>query len=80
MAKQTTRLNVPLDIGNALQQARLAQGLSQVMLAQQLGLPQSVISDIESGKSTILVRRILGIARELGLDLTASWEDNAPRN
>jgi HTH-type transcriptional regulator/antitoxin HipB len=80
VAKQTTRLNVPLDIGNALQQARLAQGLSQVMLAQQLGLPQSVISDIESGKSTILVRRILGIARELGLDLTASWEDNAPRN
>jgi len=80
VAKQTTRLNVPLDIGNALQQARLARGLSQVMLAQQLGLPQSVISDIESGKSTILVRRILGIARELGLDLTASWEDNAPRN
>ena len=70
----TARLRTPADVGLALQQARLARGLSQTELAALLGLPQSTISEMESGKSTIFLRRLLSIAAQTGVELTASWE------
>ena len=80
MAKHTARLRAPGDFGLAVQQVRLARGLSQTELAAELGVPQSTISEIESGKATIYVRRLLSIARVTGLEFTASWEDDdAPR-
>jgi hypothetical protein len=39
MAMHTARLHAPADFGLALQQARLARGLSQERLAADLGLP-----------------------------------------
>jgi HTH-type transcriptional regulator/antitoxin HipB len=81
MVKHTARLRAPGDFGLAVQQVRLARGLSQTELAAELGVPQSTISEIESGKATIYVRRLLSIARATGLELTASWEDDdAPRS
>ncbi|GAA2240992.1 hypothetical protein GCM10010401_12130 [Rarobacter faecitabidus] len=81
MAQRTARLRTPADFGLAIQQARLAQGLSQMELAEALDIPQSTISQLESGHSTIFLRRFLTIARELGLDLGATWESNdAPRD
>jgi ribosome-binding protein aMBF1 (putative translation factor) len=75
MVTRTARLRVPADFGLAIQQSRLARGLSQAELAAELDIPQSTISEIESGKSTIYLRRLLNIARVTGLDFTASWED-----
>lgn len=49
--------------------------MSQQELADELGLPQSAISVIESGRSTIMVRRLLEIARVTGLRFTASWDE-----
>jgi HTH-type transcriptional regulator/antitoxin HipB len=67
MARYTTRLHAPADFGLAIQQARL-------------GIPQSTVSEIESGKSTIYLRRLLSIARATGIDFTATWgADDAPR-
>lgn len=81
MASHTARLHAPADFGLALQQARLARGLSQERLAEELGLQQSTISEIESGKSTIYLRRLLTIARATGVELTATWEsDDATRD
>lgn len=81
MGTQTARLHAPADFGLALQQARLARGLSQERLAEELGLQQSTISEIESGKSTIYLRRLLAIARATGVELTATWErDDATRD
>lgn len=78
--KHNARLRTPMDFGLALQQARLARGLSQTELAAELDLPQSTISEMENGKATIFLRRLLEIAGHTGLELSASWEvDDAPR-
>ncbi len=80
MVRHTARLRTPGDFGLAVQQARLGRGLSQSELAAELGVPQSTISEIESGKATIYLRRLLSIARVTGLEFTASWErEDAPR-
>jgi len=80
MTRHTARLHAPADFGLALQQARQARGLSQERLAKELGLPQSTISAMESGKATIYLRRLLNLARATGVEFTAAWEtDDAPR-
>ena len=60
----------------ALQQARIARGLSQNELAAEADLPQSTISAIENGMSTIHLRRLLNLARTTGIVITATWEDD----
>lgn len=80
MTKHTARLRSPGDFGLAVQQARLARGLSQKELAAELDVSQSTISEIEAGKATIYLRRLLSIARITGLEFSATWEDDdAPR-
>lgn len=80
MVAYTARLRSPADVGLAVQQARLARGLSQTELAQELGVTQSAISEIETGSGTIYLRRLLSIARATGLELSATWEgEDAPR-
>jgi transcriptional regulator with XRE-family HTH domain len=80
MAQYTAQLRSPADFGLAVQQARLARGWSQSELAAELGVTQSTISEIESGKATIYIRRLLSIARVTGLQFAATWEDaDAPR-
>jgi len=73
MADYSARLRAPVDFGHALQQARAARGISQMDLAKELGIPQSTVSAMESGKSTIYLRRLLAIARATGIDFTATW-------
>ena len=75
MAVSTVRLRTPADFGLAIQQARLASGLSQTKLAAELGIPQATVSQIESGKSTIYLRRLLSIMRATGIEIVATWED-----
>lgn len=54
--------------------------MSQSELAAELGVPQSTISEIETGKSTIYLRRLLALARATGVEFTATWEgDDAAR-
>ncbi|GAA5153510.1 hypothetical protein GCM10025768_23270 [Microbacterium pseudoresistens] len=72
----TARLRSPADIGTVLYEARVARGMSQVELAAQTDLPQSTISAVENGMSTIHLRRLLELARATGLTITASWEDD----
>lgn len=80
MTKHVARLRSPADVGLAVQQARLSRGLSQSALAAELDVPQSTISEIENGKATIYLRRLLSIARLTGIEFTASWEQpDAPR-
>lgn len=73
----STQLRVPADFGLALQQARLARGMTQADLAGEVDVPQSTISEIEAGKSTIFMRRLLDLMQATGVELTASWEDEA---
>jgi len=73
----STQLRVPADFGLALQQARLAHGMTQADLASEVDVPQSTISEIEAGKSTIFMRRLLDLMQATGVELTATWEDEA---
>lgn len=80
MTQHTARLHAPADFGLAIQRARISRGLTQVKLAELLDVPQSTISEIESGKSTIYLRRLLSIARATGIEFAATWEsDDASR-
>ncbi|NYF13903.1 HTH-type transcriptional regulator/antitoxin HipB [Pseudoclavibacter sp. JAI123] len=60
-----------------MQQARLEAGLSQAELAERLHLSQSAVSEIESGKTTIYLRRLFDLMHELDIELSASWEQRA---
>ncbi len=80
MAKRVARLRAPADFGLAIQQARMARGLSQTELAAEIHVSQSTISAIEAGQTTILLRRLVDLANLTGVELTATWEDDdAPR-
>lgn len=74
MPTHTVKLHTPGDIGLALAQARMSRGLTQKELADQLDMPQSTVSEIESGKSTIFLRHLLEMARATGLNISAEWD------
>ena len=76
MADNRARLRTPGDFGHALSSARLAAGITQEQLAAEIGVPQSTVSQLENGQSTIFLRRWLALARALDLQLFAEWDDN----
>ncbi len=53
----------------ALIQARKAKGLSQMELGRRLGVPQSYISKLESGRVDIRLSNLVDIGRFLELEL-----------
>ena len=61
----------PQALGRLLQQARLAQGLSQQQVAERLGISQSYVSELESGKTSLALVRIFDIMRLTGMKLEA---------
>jgi len=77
MASYEAKLRSPADIGLAIQQARLARGLTQVELADQLGISQRSVSELESGKPTIWARRMFDLMRATGVELSAIWDSEA---
>jgi len=81
VSKTRAPLHVPADFGNALFAARMAKNLTQIELAELVGVPQSTISQLENGNSTIFLRRLLALARAIDIELFAEWEsrDHPPR-
>lgn len=57
------------EMAKALKAARARRGLSQRELSLRSGVPQSHISKIESGAVDLRVSSLIGLARELGLEL-----------
>jgi DNA-binding XRE family transcriptional regulator len=53
----------------ALIKNRIAKNLTQTQLAQQLGMQQSAIARIESGKSNPSLNTLLSLATALGVNL-----------
>jgi transcriptional regulator with XRE-family HTH domain len=57
------------EIGKKIQQAREERGLTQVELAQTLGITQAALSNYELGKRRLYLHQIEEIARFLSKDL-----------
>lgn len=77
MAYPPAKLRTSADFGFALQQARMSRGLTQQQLADQVGLPQSTVSQMESGKATLYLYRLLILAQATGVEFSATWDDHA---
>lgn len=77
MTAYRARLYSPADLGLAVQQARLAKGLTQTQLADRLSISQRSVSELESGRPTIWARRVFDLMRATGVELSATWDDDA---
>lgn len=58
--------------GLALQQARFAAGLSQRQLAERIGVTQRYIWELESGKESLAITRLIDALRATGADITVA--------
>lgn len=76
MSKQTAKIHSPADLGIALQQSRLAAGMSQRELSARTGVTQSAISNLESETYTLYAERLFKLLRECGVTVTAEWDDS----
>jgi ribosome-binding protein aMBF1 (putative translation factor) len=73
---QPFRIYTAASLGAAIRHYRLQSGLSQAELAERTGLHRTYLSDLEQGKETEQVRRILRVLKELGVRMTlgrANW-------
>lgn len=59
----------PAGLGVALQQARMAAGATQRELADQLGVSQRYIWELESGKNSLVLARLFEALRITGAQL-----------
>jgi transcriptional regulator with XRE-family HTH domain len=69
------RVYTPASLGAAIRHYRNEAGLSQADLAERTGLHRSYLSDLEQGKETEQVKRILRVLRELGVRMTLDKAD-----
>lgn len=64
-----SRTRSPDDIGAFLREARRRAGLSQDELADELDIDRRVLQRIESGESTLYIRRVFSLLDRLGVDM-----------
>lgn len=62
-------------MGVALRHFREQAGLSQAQLAESVGVHRSYLSNLEQGKESEQVRRLLRILRHLGVRMTLERAD-----
>jgi len=63
-------------LGDAIRHYRAEAGLTQAQLAEMAGLQRSYLSELESGKETEQLRRVLHLLRQLGVRMSleeAEW-------
>lgn len=70
-----TRIISPADIGAAVRRARKAAGLRQDDLAGLAGVGTRFLIELEAGKPTMRLDKLLGVLAALGIDLHV---DGAP--
>lgn len=63
------RLRTIADLGTAIRSARLARGWSQDRLAERAGVSRRWVSEIEGGKSTAQIGKILVALEALDIEL-----------
>jgi transcriptional regulator with XRE-family HTH domain len=69
------RIYTPASLGDAIRHYRTEAGLTQEQLAEMTGLQRSYLSELETGKETEQLRRILRVLRQLGVRMTLDKAD-----
>jgi transcriptional regulator with XRE-family HTH domain len=69
------RIYTPASLGIALRHYREQAGLSQAQLADSVGLHRSYLSELEQGKESEQVKRILRLLRHLGVRMVLERAD-----
>lgn len=69
------RIYTPESLGAALRHFRRQAGLTQAELANRVGLNRTYLTDLEGGRETEQVRRLLSLLRELGVRVTLQQVD-----
>ena len=72
-----TTITTTQDIGAAIRRARNAQGLRQPDLAGACGTSVRFISELERGKATAQIGRVLHVLQMLGLRVALDEEPGA---
>jgi transcriptional regulator with XRE-family HTH domain len=70
------RIYTPDSLGDAIRHYRKEAGLTQAQLAEMAGLQRSYLSELETGKETEQLKRVLRLLRRLGVRMTleeAEW-------
>jgi y4mF family transcriptional regulator len=66
------------EFGNIIREARRRQGLRQDQLAAAANVGLRFIVDLEAGKETAQIGKVLGVARALGLTLSLNERPHRP--
>jgi HTH-type transcriptional regulator/antitoxin HipB len=74
--RQKMRITGPESLGRLIQQARISSGQTQTEIAQELGISQRAITEIETGKATIQMRRLFDLLKMTGASLSGEWDTN----
>jgi HTH-type transcriptional regulator/antitoxin HipB len=69
--EQAVHLSSAAELGQLVRKTRKAQGLTQLDLAGLAGLSNRFVIDLERGKETLQVQKVLDVLALLGLELTA---------
>lgn len=69
------RIYTPASLGEAIRHYRTEAGLTQAQLAQMAGLRRSYLSELETGKETEQLKRVLRVLRQLGVRMTLDRAD-----
>lgn len=69
------RIYSAASLGDALRHYRTEAGLTQAQLAEATGLQRSYLSELERGKETEQLTRVLRLLRHLGVRMTLDKAD-----
>lgn len=69
------RVYTPASLGAAIRHYRKAAGLTQAELAERAGLNRTYLSDLERGRETEQLRRVLRVLKQLGVRVTLERAD-----
>ncbi|MGH7869178.1 MAG: helix-turn-helix domain-containing protein [Candidatus Dormibacteraceae bacterium] len=69
------RVYTAASLGAAIRHYRQQAGLSQAELAERAGLNRTYLSDLEQGKDTEQVKRILRLLHQMGIRMTLGKAD-----
>lgn len=69
------RIYTPASLGAAIKHYRQRAGLTQAQLADLTGLNRTYLSDLEQGKETEQLRRVLRVLKQLGVRMTLQKAD-----